>query len=119
MELVESVTLEDQFLSNLEAINNIAFTKREIDIVACIIGGRTSKKIAAFLSVSPKTIEAHIRNIMLKLDCNSRECIIDFIEKSGKFAAIKNHYATLLVKKNFELELKKYQNCQKKIIKAA
>lgn len=82
--------------SDLEAINGIQFTSREIDILACILGGRTTKKIASFLGLSPKTVENYISNIMLKIQCNSRMSIIDFLEKSDKFPLLKNHYMTLL-----------------------
>lgn len=91
----------------LEAIGGLEFTHREIDIVACILSGKTAKKIAAFLSISPKTVENHIRNIMLKLGCRTQENIIDFIEKSNKFLAIKKHYSSLLLQSFFTAELKR------------
>lgn len=104
---IEISFTKDAYYISLKIINNIRFTSREIDIIACILGGRSYKKIASFLSISPKTVEIHARNIMAKLKCNSREGIIDFIEKSDKFTLIKNHYANLLIKATFELELKK------------
>lgn len=91
----------------LEAIGGVEFTHREVDIIACILSGKTAKKIAAFLSISPKTVENHIRNIMLKLGCRTQENIIDFIERSNKFTAIKRHYSNLLLQSFFESELKK------------
>lgn len=94
----------------LESIGGIEFTHREIDIIACILSGKTAKSIAAFLSISPKTVENHIRNIMLKLGCRTQENIIDFIEKSNKFIAIKKHYDNLLLQSFFEFELKKIAN---------
>lgn len=39
---------------------------------------------------------------MMKLECHSRENIIDFIEKSGKFPAIKQYYASLLIDHSFK-----------------
>ncbi len=74
----------------IEKINGIHFTHREIDILAFLISGRSGKKIASCLAVSPKTVENHTRNIMGKLSCNSRESIIDFVEKSGKFLFAKS-----------------------------
>ncbi len=94
-------------------INNINFTSRELDIIACLLAGRAAKKTASFLSISPRTVEMHLRNIMAKLGCNSRESIIDFIEKSDKFILIKSHYSNLLIKITFELELKKLQELTK------
>jgi len=73
--------LYDSYLNNIKDIN---FTHREIDIIACVLHNRGEKKTASLLSISPRTVSAHIHNVMLKLGCNSREHLIDFIEKSGK-----------------------------------
>lgn len=99
--------LKDDSASQLETINNIVFTRREIDIIACILNLRSAKKMALFLSISPKTVKNHIRNIMIKLGCNSQENIIDFIEKSSKYVLMKKHYSILLIQFYFESELKK------------
>jgi len=104
---IEHIFAEKAYYAYLKNINNVIFTSREIDVIACLLSGRSSKKIASLLSISSKTIENHIRNIMLKLGYNSRESIIDFIEKSDKFVHFKNHYSNLLIKAAFELELKK------------
>ena len=45
---------------------------------------------------------------------NSRESIIDFIEKSDQFTHIKKHCSNLLIKTTFELELKKISALQNK-----
>lgn len=90
----------------LRIINDIQFTHREIDILACIISGRGAKTISSLLKITPKTVEAHTRNIMQKLGCNSRESIITFIEKSDKFSIIKKHYLFLLTQVEFEEKLK-------------
>lgn len=93
---------------SLFSINDLRFTKRELDIIASLIADTSSKKIANLLSISPKTVEIHLRNIMLRLGCNTREAILSFIEQNGKFNYISKHYVNLLIKKNFELELKKF-----------
>lgn len=91
--------------NHLEVINGIKFTPREIDIISCLISGRAPKVIASFLSISPRTIETHIRNIMLKLECNSREGIINFIEKTDKVSVIKERYLGLLSEFTFKQKL--------------
>lgn len=73
-------------------INKILFTTREIDVISCLMHGRSIKKIALLLSISPKTVEVHIRNVMLKIGCHSREKVIDFIESSDCHLMIKEHY---------------------------
>jgi tetratricopeptide (TPR) repeat protein/DNA-binding CsgD family transcriptional regulator len=90
----------------LKTIGLISFTRREIDIISCLLSGRAAKTIAFFLKISPRTIETHMRNIMLKIGNSSREGIIDFIEKSGKFSIIRKHYQNLLLEAGFERKLK-------------
>lgn len=97
---------EAPFFLPIEAINGIKFTHREIDILACLLGRRTAKKIAFFLSISPKTVENHIRNIMHKLECNSRESIIDFVECSEGALFLKQRYTQLVCQAAFEQSLK-------------
>lgn len=91
----------------IDPINGKQFSRRAIDIIACIISGRTSKKIASLLAIEPRTVENHIYNIMAKINCNTRGQIIDFIEKSGKYAIFKEHYAHLLMRQSFDIFLKK------------
>ncbi len=102
-----ALTIEEYYLT-LKTINNFRFTNREIDIIASLLGGKSSKKISSLLSISPKTVEIHLRNIMLRIGCNSREALIEFIEKSDKLPLIKEHYSHLLIKTTFEVELKKF-----------
>lgn len=92
--------------SSLDMIKEVKFTPREIDVLACLLAGRSAKKIAFFLSISPKTVENYIHNITQKLSCNSREGIIDFLESSDKVLEIKHHYSNLLLTVTFEQRLK-------------
>ncbi|MBA3814145.1 MAG: AAA family ATPase [Alphaproteobacteria bacterium] len=97
----------NMYYPNFETINHIRFTRREIDIIACILNGRSAKTIPSLLSISPKTVAAHMENIRAKAGCSSRESIIDFIESSEKSALIKNeYYADLLARSLFEKSLK-------------
>ena len=91
----------------LREIGDIKFTFREIDVVSCIIHNRGEKKIASLLQISPRTVGTHLHNIMLKLGQNSRESIIDFIEKSGKLLYIKKYYFYILIQSAFEQSLVK------------
>jgi tetratricopeptide (TPR) repeat protein/DNA-binding CsgD family transcriptional regulator len=87
---------------NLGTINGVRFTPREIDVIACLLSGRATKTICRFLSIEEKTVETHKYNIMRKLECNSKESIINFIEKSDKFLIVKEHYFGLLIQSAFE-----------------
>lgn len=98
----------DLTYQSLESINGVKFTPREIDVMACIISGRpAAKTIASLLSIEPKTVEVYIRNIRLKLGVNSRESIVNFIEKSGKFSDARQHYTFLINQFTFEGKLRK------------
>lgn len=91
---------------DLEKINGIKFTFREIDILAFMLHGKSTKKIASCLSISPRTVENHVRNIMGKVECNSREAIIDFIEKSKEVSLLKKYYSTLRIESAFKESLR-------------
>lgn len=74
--------------------------------MACLLHARGTSRIASFLSIAPRTVGTHIRNIMLKLECNSRESIIDFVEKSDKLPLLRIHYTSLLIFAAFEKSLR-------------
>lgn len=97
---------QDIYFQYLNNIDGVKFTHREIDAIAFIISGRTTKKIASFFSIAPKTVDNHIHNIMMKLECNSRTSIIDFIEKSGKYSIVRQYYLSSLIKFYFKSTLK-------------
>lgn len=92
----------DLYTAHLTTIEDIIFTRREIEIMAFLISGRSVKGIASNLHIASKTAEAHIHNIMRKLDCNSREHIISFIEKSDKISLMREHYSNLLISYSFD-----------------
>ncbi len=95
------------YSEHLENINGIRFTPREIDVIACILNGRSAKTIPSLLSISAKTVATHFANIRAKTGCPSRESIIDFMEKSGKLSLIKNdYYYCLLIQVFFENQIK-------------
>ena len=93
------------YYEHFETISNVKFSFREIDILACVLNGRSVKGIAHFLSISPHTVETHIRNIMRKIECGSRDGVITFIEDSGKFSILKHYYACLLISSFFKHSL--------------
>lgn len=81
--------------SDAYIINSIRFTARELDILSGLTSGHGMKAIAALLHISPKTVESHIRNIMLKLQCTSKEQILKFIEQSEFHQQLIEHYRNL------------------------
>jgi DNA-binding NarL/FixJ family response regulator len=62
-------TLVDELLSCPRVKDPLAeLTSREYEVLALLAEGRTDKGIAAALYLSRKTVEAHVRNILRKLD---------------------------------------------------
>src|SRR5690606_9974333 len=105
---------EDIYSQELQTINGIKFSRREVDVIACILQGKSTKKTAALLSISPKTVATHVRNIMLKLEVNSRDSIIEFFEKTESIQVLKNYYKSLLINIAFEKSLLEISKLEKK-----
>lgn len=49
-----------------------ALTGREAKVMSLVAEGLTSKQTAARLFLSPRTVDMHVRNSMIKLDCTTR-----------------------------------------------
>jgi DNA-binding NarL/FixJ family response regulator len=58
-------------------------SERESDVLRLIASGYSNKEIAAQLSLSVKTIEAHKSNAMRKLDLNGRIDIVKYAKLQG------------------------------------
>lgn len=97
---------EDLYPAYLSIIRNISFTRREVDVMACLLSARKTSKIAYFLSIDPRTVETYIRNITLKIECNTQEAIIDFLEVSDKVSILRQHYLNLQIDFFFKNSLK-------------
>ena len=47
-------------------------TRREVDVLGCLVRGMSNKEIAEALTVSPKTVENHLTRIYDKIGCSGR-----------------------------------------------
>lgn len=88
-------------------VKGIIFTNREIDVIACIICGKTTKIIAHLLSIydknlSVRSVETHIYNIRRKIGAASKGSIIEFIEKSGKYELFHKRYFDISLEKELD-----------------
>jgi DNA-binding CsgD family transcriptional regulator len=97
---------EEFYKTKLENISGLKFTPREIDVIACILQGKSLKGTAEFLStatkpISDKSIASHILNITRKIGGNGRDSIINFIERSEKYHFIRDYYLSILIHKEF------------------
>ncbi|MBR1734776.1 MAG: hypothetical protein IJ730_04935 [Alphaproteobacteria bacterium] len=80
----------------LAIIRGIKFAPKEIDIISCILGGKSQQSIAALLRLSPRTVGTYLNNIKFKINCHSKEQIINFIEQSDKYDSVLQHYEDLV-----------------------
>jgi predicted ATPase/DNA-binding CsgD family transcriptional regulator len=56
--------------------------KREVDVARLVAEGMTNKEIASRLFLSERTVESHVRNIMIKLGFNARTQIASWFISS-------------------------------------
>ena len=77
--LVMAMLLE-RHTSGSDALNEVThqfdLTGRESEIVSLLIQGLTSKEIANRMEISPNTVKAFLRLVMLKMDVSTRSGIV-------------------------------------------
>lgn len=47
-------------------------SRREAQVLAAVVRGRTNEEIAAMLCISPRTVQTHVRNLMEKTGSRNR-----------------------------------------------
>lgn len=92
------------YLENLTKIGKVSLTHREVDVLACLSNGRSTKAIANLLGIAPKTVATHIYNSAKRFDCSTDRMAI-LIEESDQSLLLREHYVHLLVHNLFKLEL--------------
>ena len=58
-------------------------TRRELEVLRKLAGGRSPKEIGQELSVSRKTVSTHIQNILIKLDVHSQAQAVSLAFRNG------------------------------------
>lgn len=67
------------------------FRKRELEVIECLLEGKSNKQIAQKLGISVRTVEFHLSNIYARLDTHSRtEAVIKLTEMKLRQPASKN-----------------------------
>ena len=56
---------------------------REVEVMRLVAMGRTSRQIATELFLSPRTVEMHVQNSMVKLDCRTRAEAVRHLAERG------------------------------------
>jgi DNA-binding CsgD family transcriptional regulator len=51
---------------------SVGLTARELEVMHQVAGGLTAKQIGGKLFISPRTVEMHVENSLLKLGCRTR-----------------------------------------------
>lgn len=87
---------KDIYEKYLTSLGGISFTEREVDVISCLLNGRRTSAIASLFSIAPRTVTTHLRNIMLKLECNSQDGIINFIERSSELLFLRQYYSKMV-----------------------
>jgi DNA-binding NarL/FixJ family response regulator len=52
--------------------HQVPLTRRERQVAALVVSGRTNRQIGRVLGISEKTAEVHLHHVMSKLDVRSR-----------------------------------------------
>jgi DNA-binding CsgD family transcriptional regulator len=61
-------------------------TPRELQVINLVAQGKTNRAIAELLSISERTVDRHVSNILLKLDVPSRSAATAYAWKHGLIA---------------------------------
>ena len=67
--------------------NPFGLTSREMEVLACLVGGSRNKDIAKQLSLSTRTVEHHIASILLKMQVQSRYEAVALAEEQISFSS--------------------------------
>ena len=65
---------------------NAGLSRRELEIARLVALGQIGREIAGNLSLSPRTVEMHVHNVLVKLDCRSRVDIARRAAEVGRLA---------------------------------
>nr|WP_246220690.1 helix-turn-helix transcriptional regulator [Phytoactinopolyspora mesophila] len=63
--------------------SDVGLTAREIEVLAEVAAGRTNRQIADRFVISERTVERHLSNIFVKLDCGSRTAAAAYAHEQG------------------------------------
>ena len=75
--------LSEQMVNGNDPQKNVnSLSHREMEIVAFIQKGLSSKEIADLLSVSVKTVEVHRYNVLRKLNLKNAAALVNFVNKN-------------------------------------
>ncbi len=72
-----------EFRRLAKAANTNPLTEREREVLQLVARGKTYKELGALLTISPKTAENHVRNILGKLHLSRRSDLVRYAVEHG------------------------------------
>jgi DNA-binding CsgD family transcriptional regulator len=71
------------------------FSERELDVLACAANGCSYKRAAILLNISPRTTETHMRHLLSKFGCFTREEMLKIIRKTEHKKILLTRYVNI------------------------
>jgi DNA-binding CsgD family transcriptional regulator/tetratricopeptide (TPR) repeat protein len=73
----------NELLASSPATDARCLTPRELEVIRLIAAGKTNRAIASALSISERTVDRHVSNILNKLDLSSRSAATAYAYEHG------------------------------------
>lgn len=71
-----------------ESFPGMYLTQREHDCLLALLRGRTVRQVAAYLDLSPRTVEYYVKNMKGKLNCHSRSELLELALRTELFSHV-------------------------------
>ena len=80
---IKDILANDQLDDNNEMMKLYSLTEKELDIIAWVKQGMSSREIAELKDVTLKTVEVHRYNILKKLGLPNTAALVSYIQSKG------------------------------------
>lgn len=87
MECYHKLEVQYGRLQSAAALNELALTARETEVLGYIVEGLSNKEIAQTLFISEKTVKNHVTHLLKKLDVEDRTQAAVFAVREGLFSS--------------------------------
>jgi DNA-binding NarL/FixJ family response regulator len=83
LDAAPDVSRVNELLESSAATDTRCLTARELEVIRLIAAGKTNRAIASALSISGRTVDRHVSNILNKLDLSSRSAATAYAYEHG------------------------------------
>lgn len=80
---IKDILANEQLDENNDMMRLYSLTEKELDIIACVKQGLSSREIAEMKDVTLKTVEVHRYNILKKLGLPNTAALVSYIQSKG------------------------------------